>query len=146
MEHPLGHLGSSVPVSPLPASCAPQPTCFWVGMRGRKGLGALPALLSRSANTPSTLFPTQIQSRVPCQLLRKSTLSQADPALKSLCCHPNHCFSNPHKSQNFLLPHHALCVQRLVKTKGVFSFSNASSQQSSGNAPQLYKFSFENEK
>ena len=45
----------------------PQPTHWWGGVRSRKGLDSVQALLSNKENIPvlSTLFPAQIQNIAP---------------------------------------------------------------------------------
>ena len=68
LEHPLGQLGSAVPaVSPPQLLVPPQPPRWWGGVRSKKGLDSVQALLSNSENIPvlSTLFAAQIQNIAP---------------------------------------------------------------------------------
>ena len=60
----------------------PQPARWWGGVRSRKGVDSVQALLSSNENIPelSTPFPAPIRNTAPCQLLRrKLTLSQPKP-------------------------------------------------------------------
>jgi len=58
MEYPFGQLGSAVP--PLPTSCASLAYSLG-GMRSRKGLGSVLALISDNEKVPVFIIDTVFQ-------------------------------------------------------------------------------------